>query len=159
MPETARAAGPRSSRNRSSAPSDSQARERRLVPALRLRPADVEDHVVAETGQLVGVAAALEQHLDPADRRQPARQGQEEAGIDDQLLLVRDAAPHPPRQLGRRQRARGAVELHRGVERLEQRQAAHVADEDRAAGGHRRDRAFQHLHQVVDARGSTGRPS
>ena len=97
------------------------------------------------------LAPALEQHLDPADRRQPARQGQEEPGIDHQLLLVGGAAPDPPRQLGGRQRARGAVELHRGVEGLEQRQAAHVAHEDRAAGRHRRDRPLQHLHQVVDA--------
>jgi hypothetical protein len=61
----------------------------------------MEDHVVAETGQLVGVTPALEQHLDPADRRQPPRQGQEERGIDDQLLFAGDLAPHPPRQLGR----------------------------------------------------------
>ena len=151
IPRTARTSG-RPSRSRSTSASDSHVLSARRLCARQLLAADVQDHVVAEAGQLVLPPPPLEQHLDPADPRQAPRQRREEGGIDHQLLLLRDAALHPLRQLGGGERSRGAMELDRGMERREQRQAADVAHEHGAAGRHGGDRPLQHLHQVVDAR-------
>ena len=98
------------------------------------------------------MAPPLDPRLDAANGRQPAGQGQEEPGVEDQLLLILYTAVDLPRQLPRRLRPGRLVELHRGVEGLQERQAAHVAHEDGAAGGHRRHRPLQHPHQVVDVR-------
>ena len=94
----------------------------------------VEDDVIAEAGQLVVPAPALEQDRHPADRRQAPGQGEEEEGIDDQLLLVHHPPEHPAPQLLRRE-VRGLEPLDRGGEGLQQGQAPHVADEDRPPPG------------------------
>ena len=112
----------------------------------------MQHHVVPEEAQLVAIPPRLQPDLDPAHRGQVAGEGQEEPWIDRQLLLVRQAPADPPAQLGGRRAVRRLEQLDRGVERLQQRQAAHVAHEDGAAGGHRRHRPLQHPRQVVGVR-------
>jgi len=65
------------------------------VPGRLLPPGPYPQHgLVAEAGQLVVGAAALEMDLDASELRQPLPQGGEEGGVDRQLVLVHVAAVH-----------------------------------------------------------------
>ncbi len=75
----------------------------------------------------------------------------EEARIQDQLAFPLHPALHAPAQLARRETCRRLLELHRGVEGPQQRQAAHVAHEHAAARRHGAASRLQNPHEVVGA--------
>ena len=149
---------------RSDGQAAAQGRERQTF-ALPVEPGDLDrrfclvgslvepqHHLVAERGQLAVRNAALRMNLDPTEARQAPSQGGEEGGIDRQLVLQPAARLDLLVQLRERCLRRGREELQRGVERREQRQAAQVAQEDRAAGPHSVRGPREHLSQVVGAR-------
>ena len=124
------------------------------VPGRLLPPGPYPQHgLVAEAGQLVVGAAVLEMDLDAAELRQPLPQGGEEGGID---------RPARFSSMWRactfwRSRERGVAgsawhSSTRGVERFEERQAAHVAQEDARRRDAPADGALQHLGEIVGAR-------
>ena len=117
--------------------------------AGRVGSVDGQQHVVAEAGHLVAVAAPLRQYPHAGDLRQAGGQRGEQARIDDQFLVVGDRAADPLQHLLRRQFRCGPRRLYRCVKALQQRQAAHVPDEEHAARRDPRDRGVQGAQQVL----------
>src|SRR5882724_8750712 len=117
-----------------------------------LRLAEPQHDLVAEAGQLVLGMAPLRVDLHAADLRQALSQRGEEGRGDDQLVVVPAAGFHLLAQLRQRQLRRSLEQLDRGVEGGEERQAAQVAQEDRAAGPDHLDGSRHDRGQVVGAR-------
>ena len=76
----------------------------------------------------------------------------EEAGSTTSSLSSAIAAAHEAPSSTARQLGRRPVKLDGRVERLEQRKAADVADEDGSAGRECGDRALEHAHEILGAR-------
>lgn len=66
-----------------------------------------------------------------------------------ELALVCDSTPNTCAQFSNRQPSRRLVERNPRVQRLQQRQAPNVAEEDPAVGLQQRRCALQHSYQVV----------
>src|SRR6185295_12296602 len=113
---------------------------------------DVEDHVVAIAIELVVAFARLRQHLDVRDPGQLSWNGQEEGGMEDELLFVRDAPPHPAAELLDRQGGGRSRELDGHVEVFEQGEAPDVADEDGASVFDGLDRSVEDAEQILEGR-------
>ena len=112
--------------------------------------ADVQHDVIAESREFVVGASAFELHLHVRDLRPALTHRVEELGIDQQFPFLPNPLLHSLPQLFAAQPVLRAEDLHRGVKRLQQGQAAHVADEHRAARPHSIHSALKHLHEVID---------
>jgi hypothetical protein len=95
------------------------------------------------------VAAALQLDAHVRHLREPFVQLVEEGRVDDELLLAVDVAAHELPQLAGGRRGRAALELHRRVQRLEQRQRPDVAEEDDASRRARAHRAFHDAREIL----------
>ncbi|CAB3635992.1 hypothetical protein LMG26696_01645 [Achromobacter pulmonis] len=112
--------------------------------------AKMQDDVEAETRHLVDVGAIAQQDLDARNPRIYRRQAGEELRRQHQFALRAQAALRAPAQFVRRQAAQALEIGDVGVERLQQRQVAHVANEN-AAVGHGLGGPVQHGQQIVRA--------
>jgi hypothetical protein len=109
----------------------------------------VQHHILPEDTHLVVGATALELALHAPEPGIVAREGREEALVEQELALLRDAAGDALLQLFAFFEGRRLMEVHHGVERTQVRETAHVADEDVPAIHHQLARALEHAGQVV----------
>ncbi|CUI98837.1 Uncharacterised protein [Achromobacter ruhlandii] len=114
------------------------------------RRPDMQDDVEAKARHLVDVGPVAQQDLDARDPRIQRRQVGEEFRRQHQLAFRAQAALRAPAQFVGRQAAQALEVRHVGVERLQQRQVAHVAHKD-AAFGHGLGGPIQHRQQIAGA--------
>ena len=125
--------------------------DRRLVRRCRgQRLPHVQHDLVPEQGHLVAVATALQANLHPVDEAGTGGPVPEEGRVEGQLLFPPYPFPYPLPELLTRRRPRRAVQLHVGVERLDEGKAAHIADDDAAAGPDSAPSTVQDPREIAD---------
>src|SRR4030095_4766837 len=110
----------------------------------------MQNHIVAKAGELIVMTTAFRLDSDMAYLREMPLQGNKESRIDDQLLLLSYALLYPPLQMDARQRGAGLIVLHRGMVRLQQRQAADISHKDTARRPPRVHCALQDTQEIVN---------
>ncbi len=94
----------------------------------------VQHDIVAVARQLVGVLPMLELHVHRGETwNRLLAHGLEEQRVEGQLILLQEPQPHPLLEGGCRQGIGRAMELHVSVVDVEEREVAHIAQEDRPA--------------------------
>src|SRR6266487_6376160 len=112
----------------------------------------MQDDIITKARELILIASAFHMDLNAGNLRETIPQSSEQGRIDNQLLFLVHASAYALGQVYPGKRTGRLVQLDRGVESLQQRQTANVANEDRAPGPELLRRALQHAQQIIDVR-------